>query len=474
MKFFQTCFGCGIHDIKRSESHGETSAVTQTGSSVIHSATTGGGNAPYSNNGAVAVSQSVGLIPGHQKDVLFQTLGSPYLASRGPNVQTQLLQAAPDSIATLLLDLRNLKWLGQGHFGIVYRGEWHGTDVAVKIIADQQGCVMTEYALEAVRTRQLNHPNIAQIQCCTVLPVNNHLDDREASSLQYGGSCKAAGVALSEVTLGCPSSLPQTVIEPTQNPSNKVSVGNVLQQTRAHPGEYLTRIVLEFCDKGSLDRAVMAGVFEPGGDWSRRAKLRALLRTAKEIAQGMWHLHQCSIIHGDLTANNVLLKSSRQDRRGFIAKVSDYGLTKFCVYDRKEKSDQWGGLAHLAPEVIEGQLNKGSDVYAFGMLLWQMVTAQQPFQGMGQTAVLLGVREGLRPVWPEDCFSPLRKLGQQCLSQDFVDRPTFECIIKQLSQLEWQLKQSSAKSRPTTSQPETTAAHQEVEGACLGVDSTVA
>ena len=52
---------------------------------------------------------------------------------------------------------------------------------------------------------------------------------------------------------------------------------------------------------------------------------RALLRTAQEIAKGMDYIHSFGIIHGDLKLGNVLLKTHRVDRRGYVAKVADFG-----------------------------------------------------------------------------------------------------------------------------------------------------
>ena len=50
---------------------------------------------------------------------------------------------------------------------------------------------------------------------------------------------------------------------------------------------------------------------------------RALLRTAQEIAKGMEYIHDFDIVHGDLKPGNVLLKTHKVDRRGYIAKVRE-------------------------------------------------------------------------------------------------------------------------------------------------------
>ncbi len=60
----------------------------------------------------------------------------------------------------------------------------------------------------------------------------------------------------------------------------------------------LTQIIMEHCDKGSLAQAITKKLFLPSSKWGARLALRALLRTAQEVAQGMWHIHQCNVIHG--------------------------------------------------------------------------------------------------------------------------------------------------------------------------------
>lgn len=70
-----------------------------------------------------------------------------------------------------------------------------------------------------------------------------------------------------------------------------------------------------------MHRAISAGAFREGGRLSRWAALRSLLVTAKEIAGGMCLLHSYKVIHGDLSGSNIMLKASRVDKRGFVAKV---------------------------------------------------------------------------------------------------------------------------------------------------------
>jgi serine/threonine protein kinase len=57
-------------------------------------------------------------------------------------------------------------------------------------------------------------------------------------------------------------------------------------------------------------------------------KLQHLLKTLMETAYAMRHLHNMHILHRDLKIQNILLKSSNKDSRGFTVKVSDFGLAK--------------------------------------------------------------------------------------------------------------------------------------------------
>ena len=94
----------------------------------------------------------------------------------------------------------------------------------------------------------------------------------------------------------------------------------------------------ELCD-GTLHAAIRAGAFRPiptNPHWNLRLARRALLRTALEMARGLLHLHDTGLVHGDLKPHNVLLAKSHDDRRGFKAKVADFGLVR-AMRERVER-----------------------------------------------------------------------------------------------------------------------------------------
>lgn len=101
-------------------------------------------------------------------------------------------------------------------------------------------------------------------------------------------------------------------------------------------------------------------------------------RIAAEIAMGMNYLHLCSIMHRDLKSGNILL-----DAHGTV-KISDFGLS--CVLDLSGSHDltaETGTYRWMAPEVIRHEpYSTKADVYSFGIVLWEMITKDQPFRGL--------------------------------------------------------------------------------------------
>lgn len=77
----------------------------------------------------------------------------------------------------------------------------------------------------------------------------------------------------------------------------------------------------------------------------------------------------------DLSGGNVLLTTFAGNPHGFTAKVTDFGLARnhdLCV---RTAPGRYGTITHMAPETISaGVLDYPCDVYAFGVLVWEMLT----------------------------------------------------------------------------------------------------
>ncbi|KAL6777670.1 ROC104 [Auxenochlorella protothecoides x Auxenochlorella symbiontica] len=217
------------------------------------------------------------------------------------------------------------------------------------------------------------------------------------------------------------------------------------------PHDAVLAVVMEFCDVGSLGRALSKGAYLPSAKWSADVTHRALLRTAQEVAKGMAYIHSHDIVHGDLKPANVLLTTHRVDRRGYVAKVADFGLVRnaggcgaagaggLAGLPGSQAGRAGGGVAlgtvaYAAPEVIAGgPATTASDVFAFGIMLWEMYHCCSVHSGVREHAVLAGVVQGtLRPVFDPGCPPAYAALARDCWAQESWKRPTFQEVLSRL------------------------------------------
>jgi serine/threonine protein kinase len=97
-----------------------------------------------------------------------------------------------------------------------------------------------------------------------------------------------------------------------------------------------------------------------------------------------------------------------------------------------------GTVSHMAPELLEHRpYKKSADVYAFAMVLWQMLSGELPYKTY--TAPLQVVYDvvglGLRPEIPSDTPEAVTALLEECWAAEPNDRPTFEEIVSRLEEM---------------------------------------
>ncbi|KAI3434599.1 hypothetical protein D9Q98_002667 [Chlorella vulgaris] len=217
----------------------------------------------------------------------------------------------------------------------------------------------------------------------------------------------------------------------------------LLEELALSGQEALMVVVMEYCDLGSLRKALKRGAFRPSTKWPFQTTYRALLRTAQEVAKGMGYIHEFNIVHGDLKPGNVLLKTHKVDRRGYIAKVADFGLSRALDFeDMHGPETTLGTIAYTAPETFASScLQKPADVYAFGIMLWEMFYCRDPYEGLMDGQICVGVTDGsLRPEFEADCPEPYRRLAERCWHQDPGRRPGFEEVDAELVRVEMEFR----------------------------------
>jgi serine/threonine protein kinase len=104
------------------------------------------------------------------------------------------------------------------------------------------------------------------------------------------------------------------------------------------------------------------------------------VKIAYQAAKGMHFLHSSGIVHRDLKSLNLLLDSK------WNVKVSDFGLTRSKEHMARNNNRLAEGSIHwMAPEVLNEAPEVDlmlADVYSFGIILWELLTREQPYHGM--------------------------------------------------------------------------------------------
>jgi serine/threonine protein kinase len=291
-------------------------------------------------------------------------------------------------------DLSVGETLGSGAFGVVYRGQWRYEEVAIKklLIDKPSKKALEEFRAEGQKMARLHSNYIVQLY----------------------GYCAS----------------------PTY------------------------QIVMEYLPHGSLYDLLRA---DKNLSWSRRYALMM------DIAKGLAFLHAANILHRDLKSLNVLLDKNYQ------AKLSDFGLASLkkeiklvsdkepafqgakasavvsalssasapLVSQNSEKIEGVvGTLSCMAPELLVEKAQRPlysqqSDIYALGMVFWEIASGEIPYYHVLNEAVLqAAVKMGNRLPIPQDCPKEIATLIERCWAQKPADRPNANEAVVHLTLLE--------------------------------------
>ncbi|KAJ9546540.1 hypothetical protein OSB04_019083 [Centaurea solstitialis] len=136
-------------------------------------------------------------------------------------------------------------------------------------------------------------------------------------------------------------------------------------------------LVYELMHNGSLETQLHGPSSGSNLTWHCRMKI------ALDTARGLEYLHEnCkpSVIHRDLKSSNILLDSS------FNAKLSDFGLAVMDGAQNKNNIKLSGTLGYVAPEyLLDGKLTDKSDVYAFGVVLLELLLGRRPVEKLAES-----------------------------------------------------------------------------------------
>ncbi|KAI8561838.1 hypothetical protein RHMOL_Rhmol04G0372900 [Rhododendron molle] len=187
-------------------------------------------------------------------------------------------------------------------------------------------------------------------------------------------------------------------------------------------------IVTEFLPRGSLFRLLQRNTSRL--DWRRRVHM------ALDIVRGMNYLHHCNppIIHRDLKSSNLLVD------KNWTVKVGDFGLSRlkhetFLTTKTGKGTPQW-----MAPEVLRNeQADEKSDIYSFGVILWELATEKIPWDNLNSMQVIGAVGfMNQRLEIPADVDPQWASIIESCWHSEPQSRPTFQELLDRFKDLQKQ------------------------------------
>jgi serine/threonine-protein kinase len=164
-----------------------------------------------------------------------------------------------------------------------------------------------------------------------------------------------------------------------------------------------------------------------------------VLRLTRDVVDGLAHAHAHGLVHRDIKPENVLLS-------GRHAIVTDFGVAKAVsvasgAHGMTTEGVALGTPAYMAPEqaVADPNVDRRADIYAVGVLIYEMLTGRPPFTGVTSQAVLAAhITETPRDVTSHRPSVPpaLGAMVMRCLAKKPADRPqTAEDLLHQLDSL---------------------------------------
>ncbi|CAB9514229.1 activated protein kinase catalytic subunit alpha-1 [Seminavis robusta] len=319
--------------------------------------------------------------------------------------------------------------IGRGTFGLVLLGEYRGTAVAVKRVIPPQSKEEFTGGSESTHGPGMRSIKGSKAGVGMVSGVNSNRTRMSSwSGMSMLGSRMPANGKARKGSFGFQQS---EAAQWKQMKAEFMEEMRYLSKLR-HPcittvmgavtkGEPM--LVMEYMDHGSLYDLLHNETLALEGE--------LLMPLLRDITQGMRFLHASNppVIHGDLKAANILVDSR------YRGKVADFGLSQ------KENMGGTGTPFWMAPELLRGESANtvASDVYSFGILLYEVFSRRDPYDGEDAQQVLKLVADKAvrkRPPAPLHMPESIKGLMKDCLDDAPEKRPTCEEVDTRLKRLD--------------------------------------
>ncbi|XP_028415315.1 uncharacterized protein LOC114538353 isoform X3 [Dendronephthya gigantea] len=327
--------------------------------------------------------------------------------------------------------------IGKGAFGEVYIGEAKGvnnnpewTTVAIKTLAES---VREEDVHDFLREIQLmkdlgKHENVIQMYgCCTSCrPICLVLEYASGGNLinylrSIKKKCKEIAAARAYAFINSEKEKYKKFFEPGEMP--EASTSFPFDPYKRPLGSKPVRVD----EAEALNLEVAAKINE---ELRNALDPKELESFARQIASGMEHVAGLGIVHRDLAARNILLDKSK------VLKISDFGLSREGTYVKQTHGKipfRWLSIE----AIIERFYSTASDVWAFGVVLWEICTlGEVPYSTVSDRDLKDFLLSGKRMEKVESCTDEIYEIMLKCWNHLPEERPSFSELTKCLWDLE--------------------------------------
>jgi len=354
---------------------------------------------------------------------------------------------------------------------------------------------ITDAYQRAMQTRYVQHPHLLTIIDPQEIFLQRIIGEGTFGRV-WSAKWRSASVAVKEFVFAQAavmgkSSMQQEIVEEIIGEAGMMAIlrhPNVLQLFGCSLTAQAIWIVSELCSLGSLRQLL--------DDNERTLSIGNRLNLALQVAEGMTYLHNQDppIIHRDLKSHNIFVhetftesqtpedppkkrkrswmkngssgKESKNDSNSsstsapthtfgkpekmvshstLVAKIGDWGSARATLSGSRTMTHGVGTACWLAPEVIKhARSSKYSDVYGYGIVLWELATREEVYQGLETTQIIAKVaNESLRPPVPQSCR--WKDIMVQCWEENPNDRLEFGEIVKDLNSLSSELEKEDGQ-----------------------------
>ena len=176
--------------------------------------------------------------------------------------------------------------------------------------------------------------------------------------------------------------------------------------------------IMEYIPKGNLFNLLPT-------DKKKRISTKLCASLIKDVISAIYFLHNMKppIIHRDIKPENVLLSDK------FEAKLTDFGWSNY-IEDGEKRTTVCGTPIYLAPEIFEEKgHDEAVDLWCIGVLLFELATANVPFQGNDLNKLKENILK-LKITWPKDINTDAKNLIMKILKLDPKQRLPLEEMMK--------------------------------------------